>query len=697
MLKTLQKGKHDMPNKLPKILYIDDEEWNLTAFRFMFRDEFEVLTADDTDTAEAILNEHLDIDVVISDQRMPEETGVQFFERMRPRLSTTERIILTGYSDIDAVIGAINRAGVYFYLRKPWQEEEVRLVLRNAIDSVRMHRRLIRQEETLRLIEDNVNDVIARTDLEGNYLYISPSIQHVSGYAPEEVVGHAISEFMHPEDVQKRMDTQFETRLTKEAQTIVYRFRHKHGHYVWIEASVQAVWKDDKIITDVITVSRDITERKAAEQKIEFLAYHDALTELPNRLLVRDRVRQAIAGAEREKSKVALLFLDLDNFKTVNDSLGHTTGDVLLKAVAKRLKECVRGSDTLSRQGGDEFLIVMPGLESPEAAAPVLDKIRDHIQHPFEIDGNELMTSVSIGVALYPDNGRDFDTLLKKADTAMYRAKEHGRNTYRFFDAQMNVNAVEHLNFRNGLRRALECDEFVLHYQPQIELASGTLIGAEALLRWQHPDLGLVPPGRFIPVAEDSGLIVTIGEWVLREACRQAASWPKCSGAAVGVAVNLSAVQFKRGNLEKAVLDALEASGLDPARLELELTESILIRDTEEVLATVRQLKALGVKLSIDDFGTGYSSLSYLKRFDVDKLKIDQSFVRDMATDPEDEVIVRTIIQMAQSLDLRTIAEGVETEQMLSHLKLFHCDEVQGFHIARPMPAGDFVRFIVGG
>lgn len=686
-----------MPNKQPKILYIDDEEWNLTAFRFMFRDEFEVLTAEDTDTAEAILNEHLDIDVVISDQRMPEETGVQFFERMRPRLSTTERIILTGYSDIDAVIGAINRAGVYFYLRKPWQEEEVRLVLRNAIDSVRMHRRLIRQEETLRLIEDNVNDVIARTDLEGNYLYLSPSIRHVTGYAPEEVVGHTISEFMHPEDVQKRIDAQFETRLTKEAQTIVYRFRHKQGHYVWIEASVQAVWKDSEIITDVITVSRDITERKAAEQKIEFLAYHDALTELPNRLLVRDRVRQAIAGAEREKNKVALLFLDLDNFKTVNDSLGHTTGDVLLKAVARRLKDCVRASDTLSRQGGDEFLIVMPGVESPEAAAPVLDKIRDHIQHPFEIEGNELTTSVSIGVALYPDNGRDFDTLLKKADTAMYRAKEQGRNAYRFFDAQMNVNAVEHLNFRNGLRRALERDEFILHYQPQIELANGALIGAEALLRWQHPDLGLVPPGRFIPVAEDSGLIVTIGEWVLREACRQAASWPECGGAAVSVAVNLSAVQFKRGNLEKAVLDALEASGLDPARLELELTESILIQDTEEVLATVRQLKALGVKLSIDDFGTGYSSLSYLKRFDVDKLKIDQSFVRDMATDPEDEVIVRTIIQMAQSLDLRTIAEGVENERMLDNLKSFLCDEAQGFHIARPMPASDFVRFITGG
>ncbi|MBS1197783.1 MAG: hypothetical protein H6R18_1568 [Proteobacteria bacterium] len=683
-----------MDEKLPKILYIDDEEWNLTAFRFMFRDEFEVMTAADTDTAENILNEHLDIDVVISDQRMPDETGVQFFERMHHRLTTTERIILTGYSDIDAVIGAINRAGVYFYLRKPWQEEEVRLVLRNAIDSVRMHRTLIRSEETLRMIEENVNDVITRTDLNGRYLYLSPAIGRVCGYAPEEVEGRAISEFLHPDDVKQRIEAQFETRQTKQAQTIVYRFRHKHGHYVWMEANVQAVWKNDEIITDVITVSRDITERKIAEQKIEFLAYHDALTELPNRLLARDRMHQAIANAERQKTKLALLFLDLDNFKTVNDSLGHAVGDLLLKAVAGRLKECVRDSDTLSRQGGDEFLIIMTELESAEVVAPVLDKIHDHIQRSFEIEGNELTTSVSIGVAIYPDNGRDFDTLLKKADTAMYRAKEQGRNTYRFFDAKMNVDAVEHLNFRNGLRRALDRDEFVLHYQPQIDLLSGNLIGAEALIRWQHPELGLVAPGRFISVAEDSGLIVPIGEWVIREACRQAASWPKAGGRQVGVAVNLSAVQFKRGSLEKTVMRALDESGLHPALLELELTESILIRDTEEVLATVRRLKALGVKLSIDDFGTGYSSLSYLKRFSVDKLKIDQTFIRDMATDPEDEVIVRTIIQMAQSLDLRTIAEGVETEQMLSHLKLFHCDEVQGFHIAKPMPAENFVSFI---
>ena len=683
-----------MDEKLPKILYIDDEEWNLTAFRFMFRDEFEVMTAADTDTAENILNEHLDIDVVISDQRMPDETGVQFFERMHHRLTTTERIILTGYSDIDAVIGAINRAGVYFYLRKPWQEEEVRLVLRNAIDSVRMHRTLIRSEETLRMIEENVNDVITRTDLNGRYLYLSPAIGRVCGYAPEEVEGHAISEFLHPEDVKQRIEAQFQTRQTKQAQTIVYRFRHKHGHYVWMEANVQAVWKNDEIITDVITVSRDITERKIAEQKIEFLAYHDALTELPNRLLARDRMHQAIATAERQKTKLALLFLDLDNFKTVNDSLGHAVGDLLLKAVAGRLKECVRDSDTLSRQGGDEFLIIMTELESAEVVAPVLDKIHDHIQRTFEIESNELTTSVSIGVAIYPDNGRDFDTLLKKADTAMYRAKEQGRNTYRFFDAKMNVDAVEHLNFRNGLRRALDRDEFVLHYQPQIDLLSGNLIGAEALIRWQHPELGLVAPGRFISVAEDSGLIVPIGEWVIREACRQAASWPKAGGRPVGVAVNLSAVQFKRGSLEKTVMRALDESGLHPALLELELTESILIRDTEEVLATVRRLKALGVKLSIDDFGTGYSSLSYLKRFSVDKLKIDQSFIRDMASDPEDEVIVRTIIQMAQSLDLRTIAEGVETEQMLSHLKLFHCDEVQGFHIAKPMPAENFVSFI---
>ena len=454
------------------------------------------------------------------------------------------------------------------------------------------------------------------------------------------------------------------------------------------------VARQDEIGQLVANFNELVAGRKATEQQIEFLAYHDALTGLPNRLLVRDRLRQATAYADRTRSRVALIFLDLDNFKTINDSLGHFVGDTLLKTAANRLRECVRDTDTISRQGGDEFLILIPDLPDADAVAPEIDKLMGRLQEPFAADGHELSTTGSIGVAIYPDDGGDFDTLLKKADMAMYRAKDAGRNAYRFFDEQMNVEALEQLAIRNGLRRALEHGEFVLHYQPQIDLGSGRVVGAEALIRWNNPERGMIPPGRFIAIAEDNGLIVPIGEWVMNEACRQAAAWKNSGFSDVAVAVNLSAVQFKRSDVERTVTRALEASGLDPSLLELELTESLLIRDTESVLATVTRLKRLGVRLSIDDFGTGYSSLSYLTRFSVDKLKIDQSFICDLASDPEDAAIVRAIIQMARSLGLRTLAEGVEAEGMLEHLRLFRCDEAQGYHFARPMPAAEFSDYL---
>jgi diguanylate cyclase (GGDEF)-like protein/PAS domain S-box-containing protein len=442
-----------------------------------------------------------------------------------------------------------------------------------------------------------------------------------------------------------------------------------------------------------IWIITDVTERKNAEAKIDFMAYHDALTELPNRLLFKDRFEQAMAYADRDNSKVCLLFLDLDNFKTINDSLGHAVGDGLIQQVALRLKSCLRDTDTVGRQGGDEFLVVLPNISDSTSAAPGIVKMMEQLAMPCEIDGQELITSVSVGAAIYPDDGKDFETLMKKADMAMYRAKDAGRNTYRFFDEQMNVEAIEQLNMRVGLRHAVAREEFVLHYQPQIDLSSGALIGVEALIRWKHPELGLVAPGRFITAAEDSGLIVPIGEWVLGEACRQAVEWQKADMPDMLMAVNLSAVQFKRGDVEKSVFSALKESGLDPRLLELELTESILIVDTESVLATVKRLKLMGVKLSIDDFGTGYSSLSYLKRFQVDKLKIDQTFVRGLANDPEDAAIVRTIIQMAKSFGLRTIAEGVEDERSLALLRLFQCDEAQGYFFARPMPAEELPAF----
>jgi diguanylate cyclase (GGDEF)-like protein len=437
-----------------------------------------------------------------------------------------------------------------------------------------------------------------------------------------------------------------------------------------------------------------LDQQEEHRRQLQYLAYHDVLTGLPNQLLVKDRLSQAVAFADRAGHRVGLLYLDLDNFKAINDSLGHPIGDRLLRAVADRLVGCIRDTDTLARQGGDEFLLILSAVEGADDIAATAEKLLERLAVPFQVEGHELSTSASIGIAIHPDDSRDFDTLLKKADTALYEAKAAGRNAYRFFTERMNQEASEYLQVRSGLRRALDNGEFELHYQPQIDLASGAVIGSEALIRWRHPQQGLIPPVRFIPIAEDSGMIVAIGEWVLREACRQLTEWRAAGMRGLTVAVNLSGVQFKRGNVERSVLAALEEFNLPPHLLELELTESILIKDTESVLATVRRLKDIGVRLSIDDFGTGYSSLSYLKRFNVDKLKIDQSFVRDFASDPDDAAIVRAIVQMAASLGLRTVAEGVETAHIRDQLRDYHCDEAQGYFFARPLPADAFRQFV---
>jgi len=442
-----------------------------------------------------------------------------------------------------------------------------------------------------------------------------------------------------------------------------------------------------------IWIISDVTERKLAEERAKFLSYHDALTGLPNPLLLQDRLQQAIAFSHRAGTKVALMVADLDRFKAINDFLGHSGGDRILVDVAARLKLSMRSTDTICRQGGDEFLLLLTNFAEPDAVVTFLGELLSRFLDPFWLDDKEMAISISVGVAVYPEDGADFGTLFRKADMAMYRAKDAGRNTYRFFNEEMNNDVTEQVTMYSGLRRAVETGQFVLHYQPQIEIATGKLIGAEALIRWMHPDLGLVSPGRFIPVAEETGLIIEIGDWVLHEACREAARWRHQGLNTPLVAVNLSALQFKRGDIEKTVASALQASGLEPGMLELELTESILIADTENVLATVKRLKLMGVRLSIDDFGTGYSSLSYLKRFEVDKLKIDQSFIRDLATDPEDAAIVRAIIQMAHSLGLRTIAEGVESRQVHDQLHLYQCDEAQGYHHARPLPAEEFVAY----
>ena len=441
----------------------------------------------------------------------------------------------------------------------------------------------------------------------------------------------------------------------------------------------------------------EIERVKASEASFTHLAQHDALTNLPNRLLACDRMAQAIGQARRYQRRAALLFLDLDNFKTINDSLGHDAGDQLLREVAGRLQGAVREMDTVSRQGGDEFLIVLTEASDLDAISALAKHVLNSMIQPFSLKGMQIVTSVSIGVALYPEDGDDFAALLKHADLAMYQAKAAGRNAFRFFDARMNADIIERLSLDSGLREALRQEHFVLHYQPIVDIRDGRLLAAEALIRWRHPQRGMLGPNRFIPAAESSGLIVEIGEWVLNEACRQMKVWRAAGLPAFVLSVNLSPVQFRRGNLEVMVAAALQRYGVPAQCLELELTESLLLQDSARFIDSLAGLKALGVRLSIDDFGTGYSNLSYLQRFHVDKLKIDQSFVRKLQDSAQDRAIVTAIIQMAKSLQLLTTAEGIEDEGTRQLLAQLGCDQGQGYWFARPLVAAEFAAYAQRG
>ncbi|MBK1681238.1 EAL domain-containing protein [Rhodocyclus tenuis] len=554
---------------------------------------------------------------------------------------------------------------------------------RQAIEQLRLAARVF----------DNSVEGIVVTDAAGRIQTVNRAFCELTGYSPEECIGQRPSMLQSgvQDDVFYR---DFWQRLLESGRWQGELWNRRKSGEIYPEwLSVSAVSDGDGVVTHYVGIFTDLSERKTAEQKIEFLSHYDTLTELPNRLLADDRLRQAMAHAERTQRKVALLLLDLDHFKTINDSLGHEVADAILRGVARTLCDCVRDTDTVCRQGGDVFLAILTDIGDNDAISRFAEKILERTAQPMLIAGNELVASLSIGVAVYPDDGRNFHTLLTKAEAAMRRVKESGRGACRFFDETMNSDALDHLQLRNGLRRALDRGGFVLHYQPQIDLMSGAVSGVEALLRWRGDDGALIPPARFIPVAEESGLIVPIGDWVLREACRQAMLWQQAGLPPLMMAVNLSAVQFRRGDLLQTVIIALTESGLPASCLELELTESLLIADNENVLAVLRALKQLGVKLSIDDFGTGYSSLAYLKRFAVDQLKIDRSFVRDLRSDPEDAAIVRAIAQMGRSLGLRTLAEGVEDSVTASLLCTCQCDAAQGYYFARPLPPEEFVSF----
>lgn len=553
-----------------------------------------------------------------------------------------------------------------------------------------------RAEAELRLaakVLESSGEAVLVTDASANIISVNRAFTEVTGYGPTDVLGknpRILASGRHDRDFYMRMWTSLgkSGRFSGEIWN-----RRKNGEIYPEWLSISTVKDASGKITNYVAIFSDVSERKAAAERIEFLAHHDPLTGLLNRTLLAERLDQAMALARRNGRIVALLFLDLDRFKNVNDSLGHLTGDRLLQEVASRLKDCVRTTDTVARQGGDEFLVILADLSKPEGASLVTRKILERLAEPYDLEGVRLSSTVSAGVSLYPADGQDFETLLRKADTALYDAKESGRNTYRFFSDAMNATLLERIELETLMRRGLERGEFRLVYQPQFDIRTGRVTGTEALLRWNSPELGAVPPSRFIPVAEESGLILPLSEWVLFEACRQNREWQQEGILRAPVAVNISAVQFQRQNLMETVRGALEFSRIEASMLELELTESILIRDVLEAAETLRNLKRIGVRLAIDDFGTGYSSLGYLRRFQVDKLKIDQSFIREMTTHSNDASIVRAIIQLSKGLKLKTIAEGVETSEQLQLLLDEGCDEAQGYFFSRPIQPDEVALF----
>ena len=441
-------------------------------------------------------------------------------------------------------------------------------------------------------------------------------------------------------------------------------------------------------------VFRDVSAARAIAHQVNHAAHHDALTGLPNRLLLNDRIRQAISMAPRHGKKVGLLFLDLDGFKHINDSLGHATGDRLLHSVGMRLVDCVRASDTVSRQGGDEFVVLLSEMSDPVDAGITARRFLQVVGETHSIDGHELQVSASIGISVYPDDGLDAETLLKAADTAMYRVKESGRHGYQFFEAAMKARAVERQYIEESLRRAIKNGEFALHYQPKINIGTGAITGAEALLRWTHPQRGSIPPALFIPVAEDCGLIGVLGSWVLRKACEQGRLWIEAGLPPITMAVNVSPIELTRDNFLADVLTILSDTGFDPKYLELEMTEGVLMKRAASTDVTLRALKATGLRLAIDDFGTGYSSLSYLTKFPIDTIKIDQSFVRQISAAPAETAIVTAVISMAHSLNLAVVAEGVETREELDFLSSLGCDEAQGYYFSQPLAAAAFAPLL---
>ena len=698
-------------NQPHTILVVDDDAGGRRLTRAtLCKAGFNVIEAADGHLALEQLRAGLP-DLVLLDVSMPVMDGFTACEALR-RLPGGERVpvvMMTGLDDVESIDRAF-LVGATDFITKPinWTilAHRVRYMLRAsaAINDLDLNRRRLSNAQRIGEMGD------WEWDLRNDRVVPSEQALRIFGHAIqaqdlsfEQFVSH-----LHPDDLPRLRDACARAVGPCDNFSTDHRICDANGQVRHVRQQVEVVDRDESgLPLRLAGAVHDITRRRDAEEQIRRLAYYDPLTGLPNRLLFTEQLHQAIQHAERNHQQLAIMFVDLDHFKRVNDTLGHGAGDELLRLVSARLSASLRGQDmvgrlegdveasSIARLGGDEFIVMLSGMHRPADAASVARRLVDALAEPVVVGGTEIFVGSSVGIAMYPNDGVDIDTLLMNADTAMYRAKEAGRGGFQFYDRWMNARALDRLMMESQLRRAMDRSEFVLHYQPRVDVATGRIVGAEALIRWQHPEKGLVQPLEFIPLVEDTGLVIPIGEWAIGEVCRQIAAWQAFGIEAVSVAVNLAATHLRERGLPELVQQQMQAHGLRPGLLEIEVTESILLVEPELSLLTAERLNAMGVRLSIDDFGTGYSSLSYLKRLPIHALKIDRSFVRDLAHDPDDAAIITAIIAMAHSLKLKVVAAGVETEAQLAFLRARQCDEYQGFLLRRPMVAEAFGELLM--
>jgi diguanylate cyclase (GGDEF)-like protein/PAS domain S-box-containing protein len=642
------------------------------------------------------------IEAVIADLSLPDSQGLETLDRLLLAAPRVPILVLSGLDDEGIASQAVQHGAQDYLPKNHLDSYTLSRAVRNMIDRKISEDDLFTEKERAQVTLNSIGDAVLSTDSSGKVTYLNMVAEKMTGWLREEASGRPLADVFQIIDgtTRQRAQNPMEMAVAQNktvnlsANCILIR---RDGYESAIEDSAAPIHDRDGHSTGAVIVFHDVSAARSLSLQMAHSAHHDFLTDLPNRLLLNDRLTHAIASARRYSRKLAALFLDLDGFKHINDSLGHAIGDKLLKTIGERLLAAVRNSDTVSRLGGDEFVVVLSSIARSEDAALSVTKIIRAINVPYTIDLHDLHVNVSVGISIYPDDGSDAERLIQNADNAMYHAKEHGSNNYRFFKEEMNVRAVRRQSLEASLHRAIERHEFELNYQPKIDLKSGQITGVEALVRWRHPERGLIPPAEFIPIAESSGLIVPIGRWVLREACMQARAWQATGLPHIRVAVNISSVEFRDKNFFANLKATLNETGLEPRYLELELTESVLMQNVESTAFLLAELDAMGVHLAVDDFGTGYSSLSYLSQFPINSLKIDKSFVQGITSEHDDAPIIRAVISMGRSLKQRVIAEGVETLEQLAFLQSRDCDEGQGYYFSYPVGAEQFAKLLETG